>query len=293
MSARTAPQRRITRLEASRMRLEALLSGVPGVNDWRHRVVVLCYHSVHPSGTHRSTTPSELFERHMRWLREHCDIVPFIRAWEEARRPERTRPAVAVTFDDGFADTFTYAVPPLLEYQVPATFFVTTGLIDRLPDVIRARSWHGWLDETSTLTWGQILELRGMGMEIGSHGHTHRVLTRLEDEDVMEDLATSRKLLEDRLDDSVTSFAYPRGRPRRDLSSRTVRLASEVGYEHGGVILMRGVKSSDSAMRIPRFPIASDPLSILRGKVSGSLDVMGYLQEWAPPRFMGSGRWGR
>jgi peptidoglycan/xylan/chitin deacetylase (PgdA/CDA1 family) len=290
MSARTAPRRRTTRLEASRTRLEASLSGVPRLKDWRHRVVVLCYHSVQPSGTHQSTTPPELFEEHMRWLRKHCDIVPFTRVWKETGRPERTRPAVTVTFDDGFADTFTYAVPALLEHQIPATFFVTTGLIDRLPDVIRARSWHGWRDETSTLTWGQILELRRMGMEIGSHGHTHQVLTQLDDADVMEDLTTSKNLLEDRLDDRVTSFAYPRGRPRRDLSSRTVRLAREVGYENGGVILMRGVKTSDSAMRIPRFPVDRDSLGLLRGKVNGSLDLIGYVQEWAPLWMLSSDR---
>jgi hypothetical protein len=155
--------------EPLRKRIGSLLLRAPRSPRWRERVVVLCYHSVHPSMSFPSSTSPELFERHMRWLREECDVIPFARAWEERRRAARSRPAVAVTFDDGFADNHTYALSTLLRYEIPATFFITTGLIQRLSDVIEQRSWRGWCDEGSSLTWPQIIEMQRLGMEIGAH----------------------------------------------------------------------------------------------------------------------------
>jgi peptidoglycan/xylan/chitin deacetylase (PgdA/CDA1 family) len=66
--------------------------------------------------------------------------------------PTGSRPAVAVTFDDGFADNHTYALPTLLRHEIPATFFVTTGLIDTVADVFRQRSWRELSLDGSSLT---------------------------------------------------------------------------------------------------------------------------------------------
>jgi hypothetical protein len=137
-----------------------LLLRAPRSPRWRERVVVLCYHSVHPSMSLPSSTPPELFERHMRWLREECDVIPFARAWEERRRAARSRPAVAVTFDDGFADNHTYALCRRSYATRSRNVLHHDRLIQRLSDVIQQRSWRGWRDEGSSLTWTQIIEIQ-------------------------------------------------------------------------------------------------------------------------------------
>jgi peptidoglycan/xylan/chitin deacetylase (PgdA/CDA1 family) len=229
-----------------------------------------------------SSTPPELFERHMRWLREECDVIPFARAWEERRRAARSRPAVAVTFDDGFADNHSYALPTLLRYDIPATFFITTGLIQRLSDVIQQRSWRGWRDEGSSLTWTQIIEMQGLGMEIGAHGHRHAVFSRLDDDAAHSDLTTCKQILEQRLETRIVSIAYPKGRPRRDFSDRTIHQARDVGFENGAAVLSRDVRPSDDRMSIARFIVEEDSLDILRAKVWGKMDAIGLFQERAP-----------
>jgi peptidoglycan/xylan/chitin deacetylase (PgdA/CDA1 family) len=255
---------------------------------WRQRVVVLCYHSVHPSSGFPSSTSPKLFERHMRWLSEECDLIPFNRAWDARNRPNPSRPAVAVTFDDGFADNYTYALPMLLRYEIPATFFITTGLIDRVTDVIQQRSWRGWRLDGSSLTWGQIIEMQRLRMEIGAHGHRHAVLGRLDDEEVVSDLSMCKQILEERLEAHISSIAYPRGRPRRDFSQRTIDLARSVGFESGAAVLFRGVRRSDSRMAIARFTVKGDSLDILRAKVWGKMDAIGLLQERAPMLLLNS-----
>lgn len=268
-------------------RIGSTLQKLPTTEKRAPRLVVLCYHSVHPTATFPTRTAVPLLEEHMRWLRETCDVVPFV---EVARRGLEvagpSRPTVAVTFDDGYADNYTHALPILLRYEIPATFFVSTGLIDRDPDVLGARSWRGWREPGSTMTWDQICEIREVGMAIGSHGHTHTALSLLSDDEVARDLARSKQMLEERLGEPITMFAYPGGRPRRDLVSGSVHAVRDAGYSSAAMILLRKVRDGDRPMTIPRFPIAQDPLDTFRAKVTGRLDLIGIAQERAPLRLL-------
>jgi peptidoglycan/xylan/chitin deacetylase (PgdA/CDA1 family) len=209
--------------------------------------------------------------------------VPLYEILEHARRRQGHRATVSVTFDDGFADNYTNAMPILLRYEIPATFFVATGLIDRDPSVLElASKWGGWPEEGATLTWEQIREMRRAGMEFGAHGHRHVPLGPLNAEDAHADLSTSKRILEDRLEEPIASVAFPYGRPRRHVTLETLELAEELGFQLGAMVLHRGVRADDSPLGIPRFVIGADSTEMLRAKVVGSFDVMGLWQERAP-----------
>ena len=140
----------------------------------KSRVVGLCYHSIHPTKSFASATP-QMFERHLVWLRENCDVIPFRTMLDVASETRRVRPAVAITFDDGYADNFDFAFPLLQKYDIPATIFVTGGLIDGDPEVhSRFRTLRGTSEaEIRPLEWGQVRELRAAGVEIGAHTYSH------------------------------------------------------------------------------------------------------------------------
>ena len=95
--------------------------------------IVLMYHRI----ASLAADPWELavqpnhFEAQMRELRKHADIVPLFRLREEFRKGRRSRPAVAITFDDGYADNLTVAKPILERYEAPATVFLATGYVGR------------------------------------------------------------------------------------------------------------------------------------------------------------------
>jgi peptidoglycan/xylan/chitin deacetylase (PgdA/CDA1 family) len=76
----------------------------------------------------------EYFESQIRMLREHADLVPLAELHRHLRKGRRSRPVVAITFDDGYVDNLTAAKPVLERYQAPATVFIATGQVGRRAD---------------------------------------------------------------------------------------------------------------------------------------------------------------
>jgi peptidoglycan/xylan/chitin deacetylase (PgdA/CDA1 family) len=71
-----------------------------------------------------------MLERHLDWLGRRFRFVSLDDLERELERPPAdSRPAVALTFDDGYQDFYRYAFPVLRRKGVPAAVFVVTGLV--------------------------------------------------------------------------------------------------------------------------------------------------------------------
>ncbi|MCS7007375.1 MAG: polysaccharide deacetylase family protein, partial [Thermoleophilia bacterium] len=224
-----------------------------------------------------------LFRAHLEWLREFCDVIPFRDVLREAQ-VERQRPAVALTFDDGYRDNHAYALPVLEETGLSATFFVTVGLVERDPAVVArfARMRGVPAAYVEGLSWTEVAELASAGHEIGSHTWSHPVLARVSEEAVRRELIRSRETLEDRLQRAVTSLAYPFGKLGAHVTATTAAVARETGHTIAAAVLFRSVRSSDSPLLVPRFFATRDDLGTLWAKVHGRWDWLGAWQERAP-----------
>ena len=105
----------------------------------RTPLVILAYHRI--AGIERpqdypldlglvSATPEE-FDAHMRAVREYANVVSLDQVADAVTHGRALPPrAVAVTFDDGFSDTFELAFPVLQRHAIPATIFVSTALVE-------------------------------------------------------------------------------------------------------------------------------------------------------------------
>ncbi|MGH7681889.1 MAG: polysaccharide deacetylase family protein, partial [Candidatus Eiseniibacteriota bacterium] len=91
---------------------------------------ILIYHRVNDEGDpYFGGVPTAVFERQMEYLASRFHVMALSRlvaALEERSIPPN---AIAITFDDGYRDNYTNALPILTRYKVPATIFVSTGAI--------------------------------------------------------------------------------------------------------------------------------------------------------------------
>ncbi len=103
--------------------------------------------------------------------------------------------AVVLTFDDGDISNYTLAYPILREFGFKATFFL----------IVRG------IDNSQGLKWGQITEMVGNGMEIGSHTMTHPFPSDLKEDGIFWELKRSKEVLEDHLKEEIDFLSIPRG----------------------------------------------------------------------------------
>jgi peptidoglycan/xylan/chitin deacetylase (PgdA/CDA1 family) len=259
----------------------ALGNRVAPAPEPRGRRVVLCYHSVNPSPSYLSLTP-ELFEAQLDWLAANTRVVPLR---DLAAGHGRTQlPQVAITFDDGYADNHTYALPRLWARGLTATFFLTAGFVERDPEVLGrlAATWQTPLEELEPLGWTQVEEMRSAGMGIGSHTWSHRNLARIDRAAVDDELRRSRRVLEDRLSAPVRAVAFPWGKPRRHVNAETFAAAGRAGYELAAFSLPRALRETDPPLRIPRFGVGAEPVESVVSKVRGEIDWHAGVHERMP-----------
>jgi peptidoglycan/xylan/chitin deacetylase (PgdA/CDA1 family) len=104
----------------------------------RGRLVVLNYHRIRPDGARRSRFdegvygPTESqFASQVAWLKRHFRILSESDLIDHVAGARKiASPAVMVTFDDGYRDSYTLARPILVRHGVPALFFVSSQLVD-------------------------------------------------------------------------------------------------------------------------------------------------------------------
>jgi peptidoglycan/xylan/chitin deacetylase (PgdA/CDA1 family) len=127
------------------------------------RLLVLIYHRVHPLAS--ADLPGRLdaarFDAQMALIRRYCHPVALADAVPALRENSLPPRAVAVTFDDGYADNAEIALPILVRHRVPATFFVASGFLDG------GRMWNDSVAESIRRAPAGTLDLRDL--QLGSH----------------------------------------------------------------------------------------------------------------------------
>ncbi len=193
-----------------------------------NRAAILLYHLIdHPLSARekRHCCTPENFRKQMKFLFESEFSIVELHEIVESIRGKKTLHcnAVAITFDDGFESIYTNALPVLEEFQLPATVFVVAD---------RVGQWNDWmhaigLPRRTTLPLEKIKTLASCGIKIGSHSMSHQSLPDLGEAALVEEVAASKKLLEELVGTDIPHFAYPYGR----FTNRTKEVIAASGYE--------------------------------------------------------------
>ena len=191
---------------------------------------ILVYHTIsepHEGSPCDEMISPERFEQQLRWLSRRRRVVPLVETLSRSKRDS----LVAITFDDGFRDNLTVALPLLERFSLPMTLFVAAGFIDE----------QGYLSEE---------ELREISrhplVKIGAHGLWHRDLNSLTTDEARFELVESRRLLEDVIGQRVDLMAWPFG----ECSAELECLSAQCGYRASWSV-WKGNNSPHSRWRVP------------------------------------------
>jgi len=183
----------------------------------RPGLVILSYHRVGGQTGSDVDVPARTFERQMRHLRDHHRVVSLDEVITISAQPTERhsdRDVVAVTFDDGFLETYTVAYPILRRYRIPATVYLAAGYVEeRRPfDFGMYREMHV-AQRPRPLTWEHIAEMISSGfITIGGHTRTHPDLSQISAAECRREIEDCDGLIESRLRVRPKHFAYPFGR---------------------------------------------------------------------------------
>lgn len=210
---------------------------------------VAFYHRIADDCPNAWSMTNDQFERQMLWLKRHCDIVSLREIQSRVRSGHNDRSAVAITFDDGYAENCDRAIPFLLEHDIPFTYFVALDFIVNqrpFPQDVKA----GELLAPNTPE--QIRAMADAGVEIGAHTRTHCDVGAIDDPKVLVDeIVTAKNELSALAGCPIRYFAFPYGQVS-NLSAAAVELVRREG--------MLGVCSAYGAYNFP----GEDPFHLQR-----------------------------
>lgn len=215
-------------------------------------IPILMYHQIDvpaPRGTsfRGLTVHPKSFARQMRWMHRlgyrglsMRDLMPYLKG-------ERTGKVFGVTFDDGFRNVFTHALPVLTELGFTSTNYLVAHQFNggNVWDANNNVPFSPLMSKEEALAWSQA------GQEVGSHTLDHVHLPEISTEQAYEQIAQSRRVLSDVVQQDVTAFCYPYGHFKPEHAA----MVEQAGYQNA-TTTQRGLAGpQDGAYLLPRVGI--------------------------------------
>lgn len=222
-----------------------------------------------------------LFERQLAAMAEVADFVSLVDVPGLLRRPPRGgRPKVCLTFDDGYANFSTQALPVLRRFGAPATLFVVTGVVgheepmpfDRWSQVNgRKTPDSAW----RPIDWKALEACVATGLvTVGGHSHRHQSGLECTESQLVEEAQQSRSMLLSRLGESAAiAYSYPYGSRRLgQVPDAYVAAVRGAGYSVAVTTDLGLATTSSDFLALPRVEAhALDGRSVIHAKLRGLL----------------------
>lgn len=188
-----------------------------------------------------------------------------------------TEKLLAVTFDDGYRNFLTEALPVLTELSAGATLYASVGHMGTHAD------WLGrWApDFGRLLDWSELADVAAAGIEIGNHSLVHHPLDVLPRAQLRDEVTRGRDELQQRLQLPVRSFAYPHG-----YHGRRVRDAvAKAGHDNACEVGRRLHRPGDRRFAVPRLMPTPDHsgADLVQLAATGGPQLVPQLKRFAQP----------
>ena len=203
------------------------------------------YHSISDDNSNLSISPTKFLEQMKFLSKSGYNSINFNQIYKENRKP------IIITFDDGYKDNLINALPILKKYNFISTCFVVSDFIGE------SNKWdekkNGYIYK-ELLSKNDLIEWSKNGMSIGSHGKSHKSLTKLDEEQIKSEIYNSKNEIQDFVGTNVDTFSYPFGQINK-YSANTVKEIYNFGVT---TVRSRFNTAKHKANYIPRIHMSND-----------------------------------
>ncbi len=226
-------------------------------------LTILTYHSIGNEIEPDETVAPEEFEKQLLYIKDNYKVISLEEAVEYLQTDiEKIAGSIVITFDDGHSDNYHIAYPLLKKHSFPATIFLISDLINDKGGRYLSRS--------------QIDEMESNNISFGSHTISHRILTRLTNDEVVKEIRDSKDILESRLDRKINAFAYPVG-TRADFDDAIVEIVKAHKYTCACSNAYGMNDENSDTFALKRIGIeTTDNFFIFKKKIEGALNIMSF-----------------
>lgn len=211
---------------------------------------ILMYHSVADHIDEPFSVAVDDFRKQIVWLNENGFEIVSLEALLQLLQGcdyAGLHKKVVITFDDGYRDFVTNALPILQEYEATATVYLVTELLGGVSE------WYQHGETEALMTEEEVRYIKERGISLGSHTVTHANLARVNNEELQYQLRESHKVLS-RFGESFCTFSYPWGQ----WTQLVVSAVKETGYECGLAVGEQTSISLKNRYLLPRIPMRRD-----------------------------------
>jgi peptidoglycan/xylan/chitin deacetylase (PgdA/CDA1 family) len=167
-------------------------------------------------------------------------LVPYLKG-------ERSGKVVGITFDDGYLNNLSHALPVLNQYGFSSTCYAVSQLLGQTNSWDRATG----IAQTALMDGAQLRQWLAGGQEVGAHTRHHVRLTQAGDSTCIEEIRLSKSELEQVTDSQVRHFCYPYGEYRPDH----VAMVRAAGFDSVTTTQRSRCLAGEDMMQLPRVPV--------------------------------------
>jgi len=177
------------------------------------------------------------------------------------KRENLAQKNVVITFDDGYRDNLTNALPILKKYNFKATIFIVIDRFDNDWSLYRKAKNANIVNHIDKLSDEDIDVLLESGLiEIGAHTIRHKNFSKISAEEKNEEICKSKEILEKKFDIECKTFSYPFG----IYETGDEKIVKDAGFIGAVTTEARKVDlHSDSMFLLPRVNIKDEYLKFL------------------------------
>ena len=189
----------------------------------------------------------QAFSRQMKWLARLGYAGLSMTALMPYLRGEKVGKVVGITFDDGYQNNLTHALPVLMRHGFSSTCYAVSGLVGK------TNAWDEKIGIAQTLlmTADELQQWMMGGQEVGSHTHQHIHLLTSADTQSQADIGQGKAALEQLTGRATRHFCYPYGQ----FGDRHVAMVDRAGFDTATTTARSRCHPGADMLQLPRVPV--------------------------------------